>query len=136
MSKKSCFRGPFDKQHGKRAQTLLPSASQHIYHIYLSVSRQLSWSKSLLFTCQIFGLLVNTLAADDMYPLLNRYNLKIPIQMQLSQKQKTFSEYFLKFLKPRLSFEHFEKKVTLIGFVFPTLRTAKTWLDKCLKSHI
>ena len=56
--------------------------------------------------------------------------------MQLSQKQKTFSEYFLKFLKPRLSFEHFEKKVTLIGFVFPTLRTAKTWLDKCLKSHI
>ena len=23
MSKKSCFRGPFDKQHAKRAQTLL-----------------------------------------------------------------------------------------------------------------
>ena len=28
MSKKSRFRKPFDKQHGKRAQTLLKSASQ------------------------------------------------------------------------------------------------------------
>ena len=110
MSKKSCFRGPFDKQHGKRAQTLLPSASQHIYHIYLSVSRQLSWSKSLLFTCQIFGLLVNTLAADDMYPLLNRYNLTIPIQMQLSEKQKKFLQFFSAFLKSSLIFESFEKK--------------------------
>ena len=25
MSKKSCFKRPFDRQHGKRVQTLLPS---------------------------------------------------------------------------------------------------------------
>ena len=34
MSKKSHFQGPFDRQHGKRIQTLLPSGQQHYYHIY------------------------------------------------------------------------------------------------------
>ena len=33
MSKKSCFKEPFDKQHGKRVQTLLRSEQQHRYHI-------------------------------------------------------------------------------------------------------
>ena len=33
MSKKSRFEGPFDRQHGKRVQTLLRSESQHRYHI-------------------------------------------------------------------------------------------------------
>ena len=30
--------------------------------------------------------------------------------MQLSQKQRTFSQYFAAFLKSRLNFEYFEKK--------------------------
>ena len=30
--------------------------------------------------------------------------------MQLSQKQKTFSEFFAAFLKSRLNFKHFDKK--------------------------
>ena len=33
MSKKSRFKGPFDRQHGKRVQTLLRSGLQHRYHI-------------------------------------------------------------------------------------------------------
>ena len=33
MSKKSRFKGPFDRQHGKRVQTLLRSNPQHRYHI-------------------------------------------------------------------------------------------------------
>ena len=48
----------------------------------------------LLLTRQILGLLVNTLAADDRYPVVNKENLTIPIQMQLSQKQNTFSKFF------------------------------------------
>ena len=59
---------------------------------------------------EILGLLVNTLATDEKYPVLNRDNLTIPIQMQLSQKQKTFSEFFAAFLKFRVNFEYFEKK--------------------------
>ena len=108
MSKKSRFREPFDKQHGKRAQALLKSASQHLYHIHWSLPSQLSWKKSLLLTCQILGLLVNTLAADEKYPVVNRDNLTIPIQMQLSQKQKSFSQFFGAFFKFSLNFEHFE----------------------------
>ena len=33
MSKKTRFKGPFDKQHSKRVQTLLRSEPQHRYHI-------------------------------------------------------------------------------------------------------
>ena len=110
MSKKCRFTGPFDKQHGKRAQALLKSASQHHYHIHRSLLNKLSWKKSLLLTCKILGLLVNTLAADEKYLVLHRDNLTIPIQMQLSQKQKTFSQFFAAFLKSTLNFKHFESK--------------------------
>ena len=34
MSKKSRFKGPFDRQHGKLVQTQLRSGTQYIYHIY------------------------------------------------------------------------------------------------------
>ena len=33
MSEKSIFRGPFDRQHVKQAQTLLQPGRQHRYHI-------------------------------------------------------------------------------------------------------
>ena len=33
MSKKSGFKGPFDRQHAERVQTLLRSERQHGYHI-------------------------------------------------------------------------------------------------------
>ena len=110
MSKKSHFKGPFDKQHGKRAQALLKPPSQHLYHIHWSLATNLCSKKCLLLTWQILVPLVDTLAADEKYPVLNRDNLTIPIQMQLSQKQKTFSQFFAAFLKSTLNFEHFEKK--------------------------
>ena len=134
MSKKSRFRGCFDKQYGKRAQALLKSASQHLYHIHRSLPRKLSWKKSLLLTCQILGLLVNTLAADEKYPVLNRDNLTIPIEMQLSQKQKVFLNFLLLFWSLPETLNVFAKKMTLIAFVFLNLRTPKTRLHKCLKS--
>ena len=90
ISKEPHFREPFNKQNGKRAEALealLKSASQHFYHIHWSLPSQLSRRKSLLLTCQIFGLLLNTLAADEKYPVLNRDSLTTPIEMQLSQKQ-------------------------------------------------
>ena len=33
-SKKSRFKGPFDRQHGKLVQTLFRSGKQHCYHIH------------------------------------------------------------------------------------------------------
>ena len=106
MSNKSCFRGCFYKQYGKCAQALLKSASQHRDHIHRSLTGKLSWKKSLLLACQILGLLVNTLAADEKYLVLHRDNSTIPIEMQLSQKQKTFSQFIAAFLKCRFIFKH------------------------------
>ena len=110
MSKKPSFGEPFGKEHGKRARAPLKSASQQLCHIHWSTPSQFSWKTFLLITCQILGLLVNTLAPDEKYPVLTRDNLTIPIQMQLSQKQKTFSEFFAAFLKSRLNFKYFLKK--------------------------
>ena len=54
--------------------------------------------KSLLLVIhEILRLLVNTLTVDDKDYLVNRDNLTQPIQIQLSQKQKTFSNHFLHF---------------------------------------
>ena len=50
------------------------------------------------------------LSADKKYSLLNREYFRQPIQIQLSQKQKTFSQFLPAFLKYRLSFEYFQKK--------------------------
>ena len=110
MSKNSRFIGQFDKQHGKRSQELLKSASQHLDQIHRSLPRKLSWKESLLLTWQILRLLVTTLAAYKKFLVLHRDNLTIPIQMQLSQRQKTFSEFSGTFLKSRLNFEGFEAK--------------------------
>ena len=110
MSKKSRLRGWFDKQYGKRAQAQFKSSSQHLYHIHWSLVRKLCLKKSLLLTCQISGLLVNTLATDEKYPVVNRDNLTTPIQMQLFQKQNKFSEFFAAFLKSRLKLDYFGKK--------------------------
>ena len=65
---------------------------------------------STLVLCKILGLFVGTLTADDKYSLLIRGNLTQPIQILLSQKQKSFLKFFSAFSKCRLNFEHFQKK--------------------------
>ena len=64
----------------------------------------------MLALCKILRLFVNTLTDDDKYSLLYRDNLMQQIQVLLSHKQKTFSEFFSGFLKSTLNFEHSGKK--------------------------
>ena len=64
----------------------------------------------LLVICEIVGLFVNTLAADEKYSLCYWGYLQQQIQMQLSRKQKNFCESFAGLLKYASSFEHFGKK--------------------------
>ena len=59
--------------------------------------------------CKILRQFVNTLTADDKYSLLNRDDLTQPIQILLSQKEKTFSSFFSKVLKSTLNFKNFQK---------------------------
>ena len=110
MSKKSRFRGTFDKWHGKRAETLLKSERQQLYHIYWSLSRILDLKKSLWVIWKVLGLFVNPLKADDKYSLLNRGNLLQHFQMHLSQKRKIFCGLFFTFSKFRVYFEDFQEK--------------------------
>ena len=79
----------------------------------------------MLKLCKISGLFLNTLTDDDKYCLLYRDNLTQPIHILLSQKQKTFSEFFSPFSKSTLNFEHFQKKMTLIADVFAKLPSPK-----------
>ena len=64
----------------------------------------------MLALCKILSLLVNTLTDDDKYSLLYRDNLTQAIQILLSQKQNTFSDFFSAFFKPISNFAHFQKK--------------------------
>ena len=56
------------------------------------------------------------------------------IQMHLSQKTKIFSELFSAFFESALNFEHFQKKMTVIAYVFPKLPTTKNVLRQMSKS--
>ena len=84
---------------------------------------------------KILRLFVNTLTADDKHYLLNRDNLAQLIHMQLSQKQKTFLEFFFFFalLKYILTFKHFPKKENLIADVFPEKLAAKNMVRQMSK---
>ena len=110
ISKRSRFYGSFGIQHGKQAKTLLKFEWQHLYQCYWSLWRTLTCKNSLLVICNIADHFPKTLSADGKYSLLNWDNLTQPIEMQLSQKQETCSEFFCRFLKSSLNFEHFQKK--------------------------
>ena len=53
---------------------------------------------SLLVLVEILGVFVKTLTADDKYRVLDWENLPLPIRMQFSEKRRTFSESFSKFV--------------------------------------
>ena len=81
--------------------------------------------KFLLDTWKFFRPFLNTLTADDRYSLISKNKWMQTIQMHLSQKPKIFSELFWAFFEFVLNFEHFQKKMTLIAYVFPKLPTTK-----------
>ena len=64
----------------------------------------------MLVLCKFLRLLVKTLTDDEKYSLLYRENLIQPIEILLSHKRKTFSQFFSLFSKSTLNFEHFQKK--------------------------
>ena len=79
----------------------------------------------MLVLCKILGLFVNTLTDDEKYSLLYRATLTQRIQILLSQKQNTFSQFFSPFFKSTLNFDIFQKKMTPIVDVCPKLPSPK-----------
>ena len=47
------------------------------------------------------------------------------IQLHLSQNENILSQFFSAFFESALNFEHFQKKMTVIAYVFPKLATTK-----------
>ena len=60
--------------------------------------------------CKTLSLCVNTLTPDNKYSHVNRENLRQPIEMQLSQKNKAVSQIFFALSKSKLNFDDFQKK--------------------------
>ena len=52
----------------------------------------------------------NTSTVNDKHYLPKRHNLTQPIQIELSQKQNIFSEFFFPLEKSMLNFKHLQKK--------------------------
>ena len=134
MCKKSRFRLPFQKEHGKLVSTTFKFEWQNLYHIYWSTERQLSCKKPLLVIWENLTLSVNTISAFDKCSLPKRADLMLPFHMQLSQKLNTFCSFIFAFLKSRLNFEHFVKKMSLIAYLFLRLRPAKREVRYMCKS--
>ena len=87
--------------------------------------KEIQLEKVSLSDMQNLRTVCKTLTADKKYSLLNRDNLLLDNQLELSQKEKQFSPYFFAFWKPRFNFEHFQKKGTLLADAFLNLQTPK-----------
>ena len=110
MSRNSCFRLSFEKEHGKRLPKQLKYQRQQMHHIYCSTLRNFSCKKSLLVICKILRLFVNIQSSDDKHSLLTRGNLRESIQIQFSLKERTFTKFFSAISRSSINFEHFQKK--------------------------
>ena len=75
---------------------------------------------------EILRLLVHALTADDKYSGSNMKNLPQQFQTPLSQKQKTFSEFFIAFLKCAWNSEHFQKKDEYPSLIISEIIDAET----------
>ena len=89
---------------------MLKSARHYYYPIFPWIWNKLSWNKSALVRSKILGLFVNTLTAEYTYSRRNIQTLTKQVQTTLSLKQKTFSWFFIAFLKSTVNVEHFRKK--------------------------
>ena len=84
--------------------------------------------KSLLDTWKFFRPFLNPLTATEKYSVISKDKWMETIQMHLSQKQNTFSQFFSAFFESALNFKHFQKNMTLMAYVFLKLPTKKNVL--------
>ena len=69
----------------------------------------LIWKVYPLVLGEILLAFVNTLTADGKYPVQDCKNFQVQIQMQLSEKPKSFSEFFVRFMEYTSNFKNFGK---------------------------
>ena len=112
-----CFRTPFANERVNGFQTLLKSARHHYYRLFFSIRGKLNWKTSPSVWYEILRLFVNALTADDKYSGSNIQNLSQYFQTPLSQKQNTFSWFFIGFLKCAWNLELSQKRDEYPGVI-------------------
>ena len=70
----------------------------------------MSLKKTGLVRSKILGLFVNTMTAEYTYSRRNVQTFTQQVQTPLSLKEKTFTGFFIAFLKSTWNGEHFQKK--------------------------
>ena len=81
--------------------------------------------KSSLVWCQVLRLFVKTLTADDKYSGRNMQHLLQQFQTPLSPKQKTFSEFFIAFLKCAWNLGHLQKEDEYLSLIISEIIDAE-----------
>ena len=108
-SRRSCFRTPFGNQRVNGFQTP-PKVPRHHYYLFFRwIPGKVSWKKTALLWSSILRLFAHTLTPDDKYSSRIMQNFLPQLQTLLSEKWKTFSWFFIPFLKFAWNLEHFEK---------------------------
>ena len=85
----------------------------------------MSWNESPSVWYEILRLFVNGLTDDDKYSRGNMQNLPQQFQTPLSSKQKSFSEFFIAFLKCAWNLENFQKKDEYPGLIISEIIEAE-----------
>ena len=90
---------------------------------------------SRLVLGEILGAFVNTWTPDRWYRVQGCENLELPIQRQLSAKQKVFLNFFFHFWILHQILNILKKKMIVIVNVFARLQTVKIFVRKLSQGH-
>ena len=78
LGNKHHFGTSFDSQHVKVSETLVEPAREHFYDIFSSSWGKMIWKMSPWVKFEILVMFVNTLTAEDKYPVRDWENLQFP----------------------------------------------------------
>ena len=109
-SRMSFFRTRLGNHRVNEFQTPLKVAMHHYYPLFPWISGKLRWKKTALLWSKILWLFAKTLTADDKIPCRNMQYFLQQLQTLLSEKRKTFSWFFIAFLKCAWNLQHLWKK--------------------------
>ena len=100
----------FGSQDGNGSPTLLRSAGNHFYTTLPLIWGRTSRKRLVLVRSEVLGQFANTSTVHYKYPRYDLENLQHQFQMQISQKPKTFSRFFIASMKSTLNSEYFGKE--------------------------
>ena len=132
---KRCFKTRFHSQHVKACKVHAKSPRERFHHVFSSFSGKLIWKLSTLLLREILRTFLNTLTAEGKYPIEDWKNLALPIQIQLSGKINTFSQFLFHLWNLYQILNIFLMKMIVIADAFPKLQTVKVFVRPLSKNR-